>query len=350
MVSLDKKRVYDQLLSWKADELFYREYYQRTRANEPTDDLLAREDIPQEQKDWITDLSTVDPKKTEKDFFREGRNISLNTHPRFFPYFEHQHTFFEMIYVLTGRCREVTEGKETTLEQGDLFVLAPNITHGIEVMDDSVVINILIRHSTFMDIFLNTVRDKSQIALFFLGNLYEKEKIPYLLYHTGQDERIRDYILDLAKEQQMEDEYADKISCSLLTLFFYHLTRQYACTMETPGVTGEKKSYENEMVRYIMDHYRTVTLKSLAGAFHFSVPYCSKLVQETTGHAFSELVTQIRLQQGENLLSHTQMNVGDISEQIGYKNTETFIRAFTRSYKISPSRYRKSVLLARKHD
>lgn len=61
------------------------------------------------------------------------------------------------------------------------------------------------------------------------------------------------------------------------------------------------------------------------------------------GVSFSELITQIRLEQGENLLSHTQMSVADISERLGYKNPETFIRAFYRNYKRTPNQYRKSL-------
>ena len=116
--------------------------------------------------------------------------------------------------------------------------------------------------------------------------------------------------------------------------------------METPGVIRKEQAYQNEMIRYITDHYQSVTLGELAGTFHFSIPYCSRLVQDITGRSFSKLVTQLRVQQGENLLSHTQMNVGDISAQVGYRNPETFIRAFTRIYRMSPSQYRKSVLLA----
>ena len=345
---MDRERAQQKLISWDRDELFYREYWQRVKEGRETSDLLQNSDVSQDWKNWVCDPSCIDPEITEKNFFREGRNISIKKHPRYFPYFEHHHSFFEMICVLSGSCREVTDGNGLILKKGDIYLLAPNVTHGIEVTDESVVVNVLIRHSTFMDIFLNTVRDKSQIALFFLGNLYEKDRIPYLLYHTGDDERIRGYLLDMIIEQMREDDFADKISCSLLTIFFYQLTRQYAATMETAGTVREKPAYREEMLSYIMANYQTITLKELAGAMHFSVPYCSRLVLEITGYSFSDLVTQVRLQQGENLLSHTQMNVGDISFRIGYKNPETFIRAFTRAYRMTPSQYRKSVLLAAK--
>ena len=71
--------------------------------------------------------------------------------------------------------------------------------------DDSIILNILIRRSTFMDIFYNTVRDKTQISSFFVGNLYFREKIRYLLFHTKNDTVIRNYILDMYREQKTGD-------------------------------------------------------------------------------------------------------------------------------------------------
>ena len=35
------------------------------------------------------------------------------------------------------------------LREGDICILAPDVDHGIEVFDDSIVLNVLIRYSTF---------------------------------------------------------------------------------------------------------------------------------------------------------------------------------------------------------
>ena len=109
--------------------------------------------------------------------------------------FYHEHDFFEIIYVLSGTCTNSFRDSTEKLTAGDLCLLAPNVRHGIlAVEDDSIILNILIRRSTFMDIFYNTVRDKTQISGFFVGNLYSREKIRYLLFHTKDDIVIRNYI------------------------------------------------------------------------------------------------------------------------------------------------------------
>lgn len=57
---------------------------------------------------------------------------------------------------------------------------------------------------------------------------------------------------------------------------------------------------------YILNNYQTVTLDELSKKFFYSVPYCSKVIKEFSGSTFSELLTSVRLRQGENFLLLTR--------------------------------------------
>ena len=59
------------------------------------------------------------------------------------------------------------------------------------------------------------------------------------------------------------------------------------------------------------------------------------------GITFSNLLTEIRLQQGEQLLLYSQLSVEDISDKVGYRNPESFIRAFRQLHNDTPSQYRR---------
>lgn len=143
------------------------------------------------------------------------------------------------------------------------------------------------------------------------------------------------------KEQKHCDEYTDRIICSILTLFFVELTRRHGKNISITDMKREKTEEESRMLSYMIANSSTVTLSELAEEFHFSVPYCSKLIKNISGKTFSNLLTEIRLQQGEQLLLYSQMSVEDISDRVGYKNPESFIRAFRRFYQDTPSQYRR---------
>ena len=329
-----------ELLRWTPRETFFRDYYYADGAGKAA--LLARPDIPDQMKREALNPESFPANETEESFFTTGRNVSLVRHTRYQPQFLHDHAFFEMLYVVTGGCGQVLQGREQRFVQGDLCLLAPGVVHGVTVFDDSVVLNILIRSSTFMDIFLNAVRDKSHLSAFFLGSMYDNQKLPYLTFHTGSDDTLRDYILQMYEEQQHADSFSDRIICSLLTIFFAQLTRGHSGDLELPEGASGQTPYGEELMSYIMENYDTVTLNNLAEAFHFSVPYCSKLVKSACGLPFSELITRIRMQQGLNLLQTTQMSVADISLHVGYKNPETFIRCFSRTFHRTPGQHRRT--------
>ena len=333
--------VLSKLNHWEADESFYRDHYHAMRGGGSLEELLEGVDPTADYVDIALHPENIDPVKVEDIFFMGDANVALIKHPRFLPYFSHKHMFFEMAYVLSGSCKHIIDGKPEILTQGDLCLIAPNVSHGIELNDDSILINILVRYSTFIDIFLNTIRDKSKIALFFLSSLYGKANIRYLLYRTGGDPVIQNYILDMFHEQLRPDEYSDRINCSLLTIFFTQLTRRHGDKVMIPDSVTEKISYADDMLGYILRHYSSVSLSSLAEEFHFSVPYCSKIIKEISGSSFSELLTNIRMQQGMNLLAHTQLSIADISDHVGYKNPETFIRCFSRQYHMTPTQFRR---------
>lgn len=337
---------YDDLIqelnTWEYDEKIFREYYFMEKIPKNISGFAARHSDHKKEVEWVQNPKKVNAHSREDAFIPQGYNVSLVKHPRYFPLFYHEHDFFEIIYVLSGTCTNSFRDSTEKLTAGDLCLIAPDVRHGIlAVEDDSVILNILIRCSTFMDIFYNTVRDKTQISGFFVGNLYAREKIRYLLFHTEEDTVIRNYILDMYKEQKTSDSFSDRIICSILTLFFVELTRRHGKNVSIPDDRRERTEQESEMLAYMMGNCSTVTLNELAEEFHFSVPYCSKLIKSISGKTFSNLLTEIRLQQGEQLLLYSQLSVEDISDKVGYKNPESFIRAFRRLYNDTPSQYRR---------
>lgn len=331
-------------LKWQKDELIYKDYHFAKKDKKSRQYLLSKYPDDEETVDIALHPENIASYTPEDTFIGCRRNVQIIKHPRYLPVFYHEHAFFEIIFVLSGQCTQKFKNSQVRLRTGDLCLLAPNVVHGIEAFgDDCIILNILVRKSTFLDIFYNAIRDKSQISLFFVGNIYSRKKIRFLLFHTEKDMVIRNYILDMYAEQLNQDEFSDRIICSVLTIFFTQLTRRHREHLEIPDEQKQKSDLESALINYMVANCSTVTLSDLAEKFHFSVPYCSKLVKSISGLTFSSLLTNIRLQQGEQLLALSQLSVEDISDKVGYKNPESFIRAFKRQYNITPSQYRKTV-------
>lgn len=332
-----------ELKTWQEDECLFRDYFLVKKGKLSTEAFLKKYGSDSVNLNFALHPENIPKYRPENDFISIGRNAAIVKHPRYIPLFFHEHAFFELIYILSGNCIQHFQESNIRLYKGDLCMMAPDVTHGIEVMNDSIVLNILIRYSTFMDIFMNTVRDKTQISQFFLENIYYKKKMNYILFHTQGDTVIRNYILDMYLEQIYLDEFSDRIICSILTIFFTQLIRWHKKTIELPRTHLKKNDLEHEITSYIMEHYNEVSIEQVAEHFHFTRQHCSRLIKDISGYTFSEFLTNIRMRQGENLLAHTALSIADISEKLGYKNPETFIRAFKKSAGCNPTDFRKQI-------
>ena len=270
------------------------------------------------------------------------RNVAINRHPRYSVAAKHSHDFFELNYVLEGLCTQHFEDGKARLSAGDFCMLSPDAVHCITTDDeDTIVLNIGIRQSSFVRRFTALPRQDSAISRFFMDNLYSKKKLRYLLVHTAGDPAVRHAVLQMVAEELNRDRYSDDILVASASILFSLLLRSYGDRMEAPPLRQTQNVLTAEMLGYIHEHYAEVTLSRLAEAFHYTRQYCSKLIRELTGESASELIAKVKVGYGEAMLRDTFLSVEEISGKVGYANPETFIRVFRRVKGMTPTQYRK---------
>lgn len=346
------KIVSDYLENYNEDELFYKSCYELRDAPEAVRQLIEQTGIDRirERRLILPAWNSLPPQLnapknnlSETDIFiheMRDRDAYLTKHNRFSPAYLHSHNYFEMFYVMKGQCRQQLAGEYMTLKTGDLCFIAPQTSHALEVFDDSIIINIFIRTSTFDDIFFHVLRNKDILSLFFMNHLYHTHRLDYMIFHTDRDEEIYHGILTMFLEQMETDQYTNRIISNLLSIFFLKLVRRYSKTATLPKAHKISNPALPGIISYIYDHYQSVTLNSLAEQFHFTPAYCSRLIKNDTGQNFKDLLKDIRLKKAENMLITTNMKIAGISEHLGYENKESFIRLFKQNYGMSPGAYR----------
>lgn len=178
--------ILDYLNEYNEAELFYKKYYELRTEPEQQDRFVRdygmekiKENnliVPRLQLWPLSGIRSRDnisiPEQYMFDEKMSTRDAYLSKHNRYSPVFLHTHDYFEMFYVMSGQCRQTISDKAMTLHEGDLCFIAPYTLHTLEVFDDSIIINIYIRVSTFDDIFFNLLRSKNILSLFFMNSLY----------------------------------------------------------------------------------------------------------------------------------------------------------------------------------
>ena len=108
--------------------------------------------------------------------------------------------------------------------------------------------------------------------------------------------------------------------------------------------------FRQRIVEYIGHHSidNEISVETVAGHFHVSGSYISKLVKERTGSGFTDYVNKQRLAKAKHLLCETEMLVSEIAGAAGYNSVYNFTRVFKRYEKMTPTQYRLSGSISQK--
>lgn len=347
-VAMERAEFLKQLGPLNEDELFYRDYYAAAASRERLDAFLAQlthEEIARRKlivPEVAPDLIPTEMEDTEYFPEESSNSVFISRHNRYTPGFLHRHKFFEITYVYSGSCTQMLGLRHERFDQGDVCLISPGVYHTMEVFDDeTLVFNILLRHSTFSAVFNGLSRGSNLLGEFFTEGMHGVNSIQFLTFHASECEGGMWNFPDLYLEQLHPDEYTDQIMVGELTRGFALMMRACTSTAEIAINDNSGPQASFPVMNYIEQNIDHVTLSDVAEHFGFSVPYCSRLIKKSTGHSLSEWKRSIRVERAKRELRGSRRSVAEIGARLGYANPETFIRAFEKECGMSPTAFRR---------
>ncbi len=88
-------------------------------------------------------------------------------------------------------------------------------------------------------------------------------------------------------------------------------------------------------------HSQDLSVAAIAEKFGINATYLSNTFKEKTGTGLLEYINGVRVNHAVEFLTQTNMSVKDISEMVGYTNSNTFIRVFKKFKGVTPNDYRR---------
>lgn len=110
------------------------------------------------------------------------------------------------------------------------------------------------------------------------------------------------------------------------------------------SINLKNEGYQNtdeKIIKYIDNNYnKKITIEILASQFFISESNCRKIITKTLSKSLHEYLSEIRLNKAKQLLIDTDLNVEQISFEVGYSNPKYFYRKFKKATHYTPLEYR----------
>lgn len=98
-----------------------------------------------------------------------------------------------------------------------------------------------------------------------------------------------------------------------------------------------------EIEKYIQENYdQNITRETIAEEFFFTSDYINRLFKKKNGITVSKYIFDTRISHAKELLSETQLSIGEISDRTGFSYITYFSQAFKKELGMSPIEYRNS--------
>ena len=263
---------------------------------------------------------------TEEDFIPDGMNVAVEKLPRYVEIPAHSHRFIECAYVLRGSCIHRIDENEVVQQEGS-FILVPALArHQLEAVGNALCLTMKIRVSSFIRM-----------------NIPHLPSMIYpISFQCGKDPSAESILLFLYEQQRLDLPYRNRLMESACSSLITYILQRYMDTMQPLYSISLRDQRMLDMVNYMYNHYRTITLHDLSAEFHYNESYLSRMFKERAGRSFADTVKDFKLKKAAELLKSNNWRLDQICDEIGYKDTRQFIRSFKEMYGTTPERFRKN--------
>mgnify|MGYP002626191981 CR=1 FL=1 len=290
----------------------------------------------------MASLSAEFASQSEHWSIQTGRDISISRMLRYMPGQWHSSEYFEVYYAPEGPCTIHFREGNMTLSDGAILIVAPGIVHATPCYaDDAILFSIMVRRSTFEQVFWKQLPESSLLASFFRKALSGDDEASWLYFDTHSDEELRDLCARMEQAFRQAGSYDKQLMNALLTVFFILVLKKFESTARLPR-TGDfywKHEY-SAILSFIQKHFADAGIEDVAREFNYSTRQISRILKDCLGLSYAHLILKLRMEQAAALLSQGEMPIALVGSQVGYADNSSFYRAFTQYYGKTPKDYR----------
>lgn len=139
------------------------------------------------------------------------------------------------------------------------------------------------------------------------------------------------------------DKTIEKIRRSHTVYQLKELLEEVLQLVDRQPVEKEFSEMTQKVIAILQSNYRQdLTLKFVADELHVNAVYLGQVFKKEMHNSFSQYLNQIRIKRAQQLLLHSNLNINEIADEIGYNNTNYFSKMFKKLNGITPKEFREA--------
>ncbi|CAM4326917.1 AraC-type DNA-binding protein [Pedobacter westerhofensis] len=250
--------------------------------------------------------------------------------------FPHLHSFYEIIWVKEGTSKHTIDYHDFDIQPNSLFFISPGQVHLLSQSENVVGYSIAF---TWEFLLMNNFNQDAVLALTFLDDSYAN---PFLALTQEAIQEIEP-VIKLIVEEINRNNKSLVILNHLLFVLLNHIQRLGAVERSDILDSYQVITFKKFKKFIELSYKRETGLSYYAGLLSMSVHHLNEIVKKVTGRTAGEVIRDRALTEAKRLLVHSRFSIGQISEELGFKDFSYFSRQFKSQEGSSPAEYRRQM-------
>ncbi|WP_375102965.1 helix-turn-helix domain-containing protein [Paenibacillus sp. RS8] len=250
----------------------------------------------------------------------------------------HWHNDLELVYVFEGSIRMGINSETRVLEAGDMAICSSGDIHYYESKDGSSKIMMVIFNPSLIGFPGGWPLNVRLTSPFIDKCLVIRED------EVAINNRLSAIMQELMREYNQKLEYHEQLIIGLLHEWSGLILRHVPLDKINPQ--KDKRRITNmkvmqEVLEYLdVNYMHSITLADAARQANMSLFYFSRFFKSISGMSYIVYLSNIRVNQAEQLLLTTDKSILEIALECGFTNIRTFNRVFKQIKQRTPSELR----------
>lgn len=156
------------------------------------------------------------------------------------------------------------------------------------------------------------------------------------VFSGGKNQKAKDLFSQLFEINRIKSENNEILTNCVLVQIVTELL------LQCPSPEKETPDWIQEIQDYLKKNFlKSSSLDSLEARFNRSKYHICHEFKRYTGKTIQQYITIQRMARAEELMQYTNLSNSEISFLVGYENSSSFSKAFSKQYNMTPGMYRK---------